>query len=467
LGATPAEGDLLLGRYTLGPLVGLGGTAKVFRAWDQECGGTVAVKVFPPGSASPTRDGRREREVLTGVRHAGLIEIRDSGVDDEGFPFVVMDFIEGESLAARLRRGPVPPTVVAELGTTLAAALAHVHERGIVHRDIKPGNVLLDSDGRPWLADFGIARIVDATRVTATGVVVGTAAYMAPEQVRGEAVGPAADVYALGLVLLEAVTGRREYDGGALESALARLNRSPRVPSDVPDPLAATIRGMTLGEPAERPSAEQVAAALAEPPPDRLDPPPRHVGRRLVPVGALALLVTTALGGALLLGAGSTGGARSQAGGGAGPDFGSAPSGVPAAPPAAAPPAPVAPPPVVIAPVAAAARVAAAVPAGVAPASAARAVVAAPRRAAAPSDAGSPRRAATTQSATTQSAAGQTASTAADTRAQDDQGDQPVAKGENENKGKGNNNGKHNGEDNGNGNKGNGNNGNGNDQGED
>src|SRR6185312_9897616 len=105
MGATPAEGDLLLGRYTLGPLVGLGGTAKVFRAWDQEGGGTVAVKVFPPGSASPTRDGRREREVLTGVRHAGLIEIRDSGVDDEGFPFVVMDFIEGESLAARLRRG--------------------------------------------------------------------------------------------------------------------------------------------------------------------------------------------------------------------------------------------------------------------------------------------------------------------------------------------------------------------------
>jgi hypothetical protein len=371
-----------------------------------------------------------------------------------------MDFIEGESLAARLRRGPVPPTVVAELGTTLAAALAHVHERGIVHRDIKPGNVLLDEDGRPWLADFGIARIVDATRVTATGVVVGTAAYMAPEQVRGEAVGPAADVYALGLVLLEAVTGRREYDGGALESALARLNRSPRVPSDVPDPLAATIRRMTLGEPAERPSAEQVAAALAEPPPDRTDPPPRHVGRRLAPVGALVVLATTALGGALLLGAGGTGGAGSQAGGAAGPDFGSAPSGVPAAPQAAAPPAPVAPAPVVIAPVAAAARVAAAVPAGVGPAPAARAVVAAPRPAA-PSDAASPPRAATTQSAP-----GQTASTAADPPAQDDQGDQAVAKGENENKGKGNNNGKHNGENNGNGN-GNGNKGNGNDQGED
>ena len=467
MGATPAEGDLLLGRYTLGPLVGLGGTAKVFRAWDQEGGGTVAVKVFPPGSASPTRDGRREREVLTGVRHAGLIEIRDSGVDDEGFPFVVMDFIEGESLAARLRRGPVPPTVVAELGSTLAAAMAHVHERGIVHRDIKPGNVLLDEDGRPWLADFGIARIVDATRVTATGVVVGTAAYMAPEQVRGEAVGPAADVYALGLVLLEAVTGRREYDGGALESALARLNRSPRVPSDVPDPLAATIRRMTLGEPAERPSAEQVAAALAEPPPYRIDPPPRHVGRRLVPVGALVVLATTALGGALLLGAGGTGGAGSQAGAAAGPDFGSAPSGVPAAPQAAAPPAPVAPAPVVIAPVAAAARVAA-VPAGVAPAPAARAVVAAPRPAA-PSDAASPPRAATTQSAP-----GQTASTAADPPAQDDQGDQAVAKGENENKGKGNNNNKHNGQNNGNGsgnkgngNNGSGNNGSGNDQGED
>ena len=117
--------------------------------------------------------------------------MRDSGVDDDGRPFVVMDFVEGQSLAARLRDGVLSVPAAIRLGATLADALAHVHARRIVHRDVKPGNVLLDGEGRPQLTDFGIARLVDATRVTATGLVVGTAAYMAPEQVRGEVVGPA------------------------------------------------------------------------------------------------------------------------------------------------------------------------------------------------------------------------------------------------------------------------------------
>ena len=348
MGATPAAEDLLLGRYELGPLVGLGGTAKVFRAWDHAGGDTVAAKVFPAGSATSGGGGSREQEVLTGLRHAGLIEVRDSGVDRDGCPFVVMDFVEGESLAAQLRRGPLPVGVVVDMGAVLAAALAHVHGHGIVHRDIKPGNVLLDGAGRAWLADFGIARIIDATRVTATGVVIGTAAYMAPEQVRGEAVGPAADVYALGLVLLEAVTGRREYEGGAVESAMARLHRNPRVGSDIPDPLATVVRRMTLAEPADRPKASHVAATLREPRSDGLAAAPasRRVVRRLVPVGAVALLATTALGGALLLSGGAAGG---QTAGGARSDGGSAaataaspgPS-VAAAAPAGAAPVPVA-----------------------------------------------------------------------------------------------------------------------------
>ena len=351
MGATPAGGGLLAGRYELGPLVGLGGTARVFRAWDHAGGGSVAVKIFPPGTATSTRAGSREHDVLIGVRHVGLIEVRDSGTADDGCPFVVMDFIEGESLAARLRRGALPPGAVIEIGTVLAAALAHVHARGVVHRDVKPGNVLLDGAGRPWLADFGIARIVDATRVTATGVVVGTAAYMAPEQVRGEAVGPAADVYALGLVLLEAVTGRREYEGGALESAMARLNRTPHVPSEVPNPLAAAVRRMTLAEPADRPTAAQVATALDE----AADSgglaqglARRAVDRRLVPVGALAVLATAALGGALLLGGGDAGNPTDD---GARPGVGPAPVA-----PALAGSAPVAPAAGSVAPPVAAAR---------------------------------------------------------------------------------------------------------------
>jgi hypothetical protein len=353
----------------------------VFRAWDHEGGGCVAVKIFPAGSATSNRRGSREHEVLTGIRYPGLIEVRDSGVDDDGCPFVVMDFVEGESLAARLRRGPLPAQTVIELGTVLAGALAQVHGRAIVHRDIKPGNVLLDGAGRPWLADFGIARIIDATRVTATGFVVGTAAYMAPEQVRGEAVGPAADVYALGLVLLEAFSGRREFEGGAVESALARLNRSPRVPSEVPDPLAAAVRRMTLAEPAERPTAAQVAAALGERSSGvAADPPQRGRARRLVPVGAFAVLATTALGGALLVGGGG------HSGGDAIPHTGSGPTAAAVAPPVAVPSVAAVPVAAAVAPVAAAPvpaahaeqapRAAAAAPHVPAPGSSARAAVA-------------------------------------------------------------------------------------------
>src|SRR3954471_16147133 len=119
MGATPAAGDLLLGRYELGRLVGLGGAARVCRAWDHEGGGSVAVKVFPPASAAATRGGNHEGEVLTGIRHVGLVEVRDCGIDRDGCPFVVMNFVEGESLSARLRRGPLPAEVVVELGAVL------------------------------------------------------------------------------------------------------------------------------------------------------------------------------------------------------------------------------------------------------------------------------------------------------------------------------------------------------------
>ena len=299
-------GALLASRYDLGPLVGLGGTAQVYRAWDHEDGCPVAVKIFRPGSAlAPGYGGARELEALTGVRHAGLVGVRGAGVDPQGCPFVVMDLVDGQSLSARLHDGPLDTAAVTRLGAVLADALAVVHARGVVHRDVKPANVLLDTDEHPWLTDFGIARIVDATRVTATGVVVGTAAYMAPEQVRGEAVGPPADVYALGLVLLEAATGHREYDGGALESAVARLHRAPLVPAALPDPLGPTLRRMTAPNPDDRPPASEVAAALRRPP---AGSPPRRArtvagiaARRAAPVAALACLVAGALTGALSL----------------------------------------------------------------------------------------------------------------------------------------------------------------------
>ncbi|WP_433784804.1 serine/threonine-protein kinase [Actinomycetospora sp. CA-101289] len=250
------------GRYTLGDLIGRGGAAEVFRARDELLGRDVAVKLFPAG-VGEADESRRQREVqtLAGMNHPGLVTIYDVGQERDRAYFV-MQLIEGESLADRIRSGPLALGDVVALGAALADALTYVHRHGVVHRDIKPGNVLLDTDGRPHLSDFGIAVLADATNITATGMVIGTASYLSPEQVRGQQVGPASDVYALGLVLLECITARREYPGNALEAAVARLHRAPEIPPDLPGPLAGLLAGMTLDEPMERPTTEQVVGEL-------------------------------------------------------------------------------------------------------------------------------------------------------------------------------------------------------------
>jgi hypothetical protein len=145
----------------------------------------------------------------------------------------------------------------------VAEALAYVHERGVVHRDVTPANVLCGPDGRPRLADFGIARLVDTTRVTAAATTIGTAAYMAPEQVEGGDVTPAADVYALGLVLREALTGCVAFEGPSHEAAIARLARDPDVATGVPADWEPLLRRMTARQPADRPAARVVAEELA------------------------------------------------------------------------------------------------------------------------------------------------------------------------------------------------------------
>jgi hypothetical protein len=260
-GPLPALDPSRAGRYTLGAVLGRGSTATVHRAHDPVTEDAVAVKLFDAVSPAVTDRHRREVQVLTGLRHPGLVALRDSGTAGERL-FVVMDLVEGSSLEDALLAAPLAPDAVIELGARLADALAHVHDRGVVHRDVKPANILLDRSGAPRLADFGIARIDGATRLTETGAVVGTAAYMAPEQVRGGAVGPPADVYALGLVLLEALTGMREYPGSAVEAAIARLHRPPVVPTGLPAGLARALRRMTAADPARRPGAAEVAALL-------------------------------------------------------------------------------------------------------------------------------------------------------------------------------------------------------------
>jgi hypothetical protein len=294
----PAVEPPLAGRYAIGAEIGRGSTATVHRARDVETGQEVALKLFDTASSAVPDRLRREIDVLTGLRHPGLVALLGSGRSD-GRLFVVMDLVEGASLEAALAAEPLAPSAVTEIGARLADALAHVHGRGVVHRDIKPANILLDRAGRPRLADFGIARLDGATRMTATGVVIGTAAYMAPEQVRGATVGPAADIYSLGLVLLEALTGLREYTGSAVEAAIARLHRPPTVPTGLPPALARTLRRMTATEPARRPSAAELAELLGGPATAATPVAGRPV-RRLVPAAALGVLVAGVLGGWVL-----------------------------------------------------------------------------------------------------------------------------------------------------------------------
>lgn len=252
---------LLGGRYRLGARLGGGGMAEVFRGMDTRLERLVAVKVFRSGTDATGRARfEEEARLLAGLNHPGLVSLYDASASDDE-PYLVMQLVEGETLSQRLLQGPFPPHQVRQLGRDLAEVLDYVHSNGIVHRDVKPSNVLMSADG-VFLADFGISRLVDAVGSLTGSEVVGTAAYMAPEQVRGRGIGYPVDVYSLGLVLLECVTGRVEYPGTSAESAMGRLARPPRIPDDLPEPLAGVLRAMTATDPQERPSAGECAAAL-------------------------------------------------------------------------------------------------------------------------------------------------------------------------------------------------------------
>src|SRR5581483_460507 len=233
--------------------------AWVYRADDQETGRVVAVKLYPNGFAGPDHDRRkRELAALSGLHHPNLVELLDAG-DESGRAYLVMELVEGRTLAQRLLDGTMGPGEVARLGADLGYALAYLHSRGITHHAVKPSNVLLAE--RPMLSDFGTAALVDRAGGAGPGGFIGTPAYLAPEQVRGTPAGMPADVYALGLILLEALTGRREFEGDGPETALERLSRRPSVPRDVPA-LTDLLHAMTAMDPAVRPTAGVVSESL-------------------------------------------------------------------------------------------------------------------------------------------------------------------------------------------------------------
>jgi eukaryotic-like serine/threonine-protein kinase len=254
---------LFAGRYELGQLLG-GGTADVYLGTDTKLRRPVVIKIARTGAEIDDADRfENEMRLLAGMHDPGLVTLYDAGTVD-GRPYLVMQYVPGGTLGERLHReGALDPDEVSRIGQALAGALGYLHEHQVIHRDIKPGNVLIDGEGKVHLADFGIARTVDSARVTATGLVIGTPAYLSPEQARGEPVTPASDLYALGLVLLECLTGRREYVGAPLEVAIARLHRPPSIPQDLPAPWPRLLAGLTAEEPTVRPSPRVVADILA------------------------------------------------------------------------------------------------------------------------------------------------------------------------------------------------------------
>lgn len=251
-------------RFRVDALLGRGVGTLVYSAFDEDLDREVAVKVFP-ANLDPTSCRRVADEALAqhSLDHHCLVSVFDGGVHRDR-PYLVMQLIRGQSMSARLRTGPLSQEIAVPVIALLADGLAHAHGRGVVHRDVKPSNILLDPQGVPYLSDFGIALLSSSEdRVTGADEIVGTPAYLAPEQVYGGWLGPAVDVYALGLVLLECLTGQREYSGSTkMAAALARLERAPRIPATLPEPLTSLLHGMTAADPDHRPSAHECADAL-------------------------------------------------------------------------------------------------------------------------------------------------------------------------------------------------------------
>ncbi|HTW82771.1 MAG TPA: serine/threonine-protein kinase [Candidatus Sulfotelmatobacter sp.] len=267
--------ELLGGRYRLDHVAGHGGMATVFVAWDSVLERAVAIKLLHRGrDEGGVLHERFRREALTEARvvHPNVVAVHDVGLHADGRPYIVMDYVEGRPLSAILAERVLSSEEAALVGVQLARALAAAHALGIVHRDVKPANVLIDAQGSAHLTDFGLAWAGDAAeaRLTAPGALIGSAAYVAPEQARSGEVSPLVDLYALGGLLYHALAGAPPFEGGgALAVALRRFDEDPpALPVRAPEvdlELAGLVQVLLARAPEARPqSAVEVAEQLGD-----------------------------------------------------------------------------------------------------------------------------------------------------------------------------------------------------------
>jgi eukaryotic-like serine/threonine-protein kinase len=326
-----AERDLIAGRYELGEVLGSGGMSSVYRAFDTLLERNVALKILHPqylGDDDHVERFRREARSVAQLSHPNVVTVIDRG-EDAGREYIVFELVDGDDLKELVERGgPLSVRRVLELGLEVGRALAFAHAQGLVHRDVKPQNVLLDADGRAKVTDFGIARSLGTASTTETGTVLGTSHYIAPEQARGERVDALTDVYSFGAVLYELLAGDVPFPGDSfLTVAMKHVNEPvPNVLDrrpDVPLRLASLVERCLAKEPVDRPASMdevvgELEACLAD-----LDAkedgeatmivrtpaaaPPRRRRRRerrrvpLLPLLAAALVAAALVGGYLLV----------------------------------------------------------------------------------------------------------------------------------------------------------------------
>src|SRR4051794_33522434 len=313
----PIQATVLAGRYRVIERIGSGGMASVLLAEDERLGRHVAIKRLHAESPEDTPQRfPREARLGASLNHPNLVSVYDIVSDEEGV-LIVMEYVDGETLRDAIDRGPVPPARALGILRGLAAGLDHAHAEGIVHRDVKPANVLLGGrGGEVKLADLGIATAVESTRITKSGTVMGTASYMAPEQLEGHRAGPQADIYSLAVVAWETLSGKRAYAGRTpIEIARRKASEPPPSlaeawPGAPPAAVAALQRAMGT-DPATRPRsasalvdelehalapapAPGARAAEARPTAPWVPPQPRQRRTRFLPIAALLLALAAA-----------------------------------------------------------------------------------------------------------------------------------------------------------------------------